>query len=197
MSDEQEAPKTVPYVEFAKARERIQAAEARVAELEAAAASAAEAFEAERNGWNTDRALFQAGITDPEAQAVAKFLHGRTEGAPEIAEWVGGFASDPTSAPAALRGYLAPATAAEPTPAPATPPASPDTPATAAASPPAAPVSPAAPPAPSTNGHTAPTPDPGGGMFKPGDIRSMSRDQYRNHRAAIYKQLGLSVPGEG
>ena len=60
-------------------------------------------------GHQEERALWGVGITDPEAQDVARYLYGRVPEAdrPEggVAGWVSGFKDAPDTAPVALRGY--------------------------------------------------------------------------------------------
>ena len=69
-----------------------------------------------RAGFGIDLSLAEAGL-DAEARDVAKLLHERTPEAdrPALADWVQGFRADPSTAPRALRGYLATTTATETT----------------------------------------------------------------------------------
>lgn len=73
----------------------------RVGDLEAASAKAA-------SEWAEERAVYQAGVTDPEAISVARHLHSQIpeKGRPAFAEWVGAHAKAPDTAPKALRGYF-------------------------------------------------------------------------------------------
>jgi hypothetical protein len=112
-----------------------------VSTLEAAAAehaTAAEAFsaertgwEAERAGWGRERALLSAGITSAEGQAVARALYHLQpeDGRPELGAWLTTAAASPPPALAPyLRGPAAPAAPAPQAAAPtngATPPAPP------------------------------------------------------------------------
>lgn len=103
--------KVIPYERFAEVvgerntyKAKADEADAHKAALEAERAGRA----ADRAAWEDERALMQLGLVDPEAIEVARYIHSRlpADGRPKIAEWVGGFAADPSKAPVALRGYL-------------------------------------------------------------------------------------------
>lgn len=126
-----DAPAEAAMVPSSRLREETAART--VAEATALAAKAELAqLENERSTWQTERAVMQRGITDPEGVAVATFLHSRlpAEGRPEIGAWLGGLKAE--TAPTGLAGYLrngaapapvvaAPAPAATPAATPATP----------------------------------------------------------------------------
>jgi len=64
----------------------------------------------EQAEWASERAVYQSGITDPEAIDVARHLHQRLpeKDRPELAAWLGAMREDPTKAPKALAAYFAP-----------------------------------------------------------------------------------------
>lgn len=72
-----------------------------VADLEAKHAS-------ERGTWEAERAVWSAGITDPEGLLVARTLHGALPeaGRPAIGDWLAALRTDPSKAPRPLRPYL-------------------------------------------------------------------------------------------
>lgn len=115
-----------------QALERVQQLEA---ELEAAAKKAATADTLARQiedqgkahaaalaEWETERAVWRVGLTDPDGIEVARLLHGKLpeKDRPSIGDWLGSLRDDPSKAPRALAAYLAPA---EPPPAHDPPPA--------------------------------------------------------------------------
>lgn len=136
MSDTEDGPAMVPSARLREETSAKRAAMARAAELEAELAvlskrastadTLAKQLEEERtrystasSSWEAERAVYQLGITDPEAIEVARHLHGRLpeQGRPALADWLRSAKEDPSKAPRALVPYLAqPA----PTPAPAT-----------------------------------------------------------------------------
>lgn len=72
--------------------------------------------------WETERAVWQVGLTDPEGIDIARHLHSRLpeDKRPPMAEWLKSLKDDPTKAPKALAAYLAgPEVAAPAAPAPA------------------------------------------------------------------------------
>lgn len=105
------------------ALKRVEELEGQVAELEGHAARVSELegqlarFQSE---WDDERAVYQAGWTDPEAISVAKHLHGRLDESdrPPLAEWLGEMRKDPGKAPRALAAYLDADAGAEGEPAP-------------------------------------------------------------------------------
>lgn len=80
-------------------------------------------FAAKEQAWDRERAIFGAGITDPEAVDLVTYLHGKIPEAtrPPMADWLTGIKADPTTAPKSLQSWLTPAPkpAAEAAPAPA------------------------------------------------------------------------------
>ena len=111
----------VPSGRLRQETERAQAAEAQLAELRAKLGE----LEASKVTWQSERAVYQAGITDPEGVAVATFLHGQlpAEGRPAIDKWLGKMRGEGGQIPRALAAYFpqpaAPAPAASAAPAPA------------------------------------------------------------------------------
>lgn len=87
--------------EAAKKAGSVDAVTAQLADLRAAHAR-------DVAGWGTERALLEAGITDPEGRAIAQHLYGRLpeEGRPELSAWLGAHRADPTKAPKGLVPYL-------------------------------------------------------------------------------------------
>lgn len=79
----------------------------RIQELEKAG-KAAEA------SWVEERAVYQAGITDPEAIGVARHLHGQLpeKDRPAFPDWIAAQKKDPSKAPKALAAYFGEAAAA-------------------------------------------------------------------------------------
>lgn len=114
-----------------KAQERVAELEQAIARLEQRAATAdtlakqleeaQSRFTAATTAWDSERAVYQLGITDPEAIEVARHLHGRLpeQDRPPLADWLRAAKDDPTKAPRALSPYLTSA------PAPATTPSTP------------------------------------------------------------------------
>lgn len=92
----------VPSARLREATERATAAEAARATAEAALAAA----RTEGQRWQSERAAYRAGVTDPEGVEVALFLHGRlpAENRPELGAWLGGLTA--ATAPKAIAGYL-------------------------------------------------------------------------------------------
>lgn len=103
---------------------------AQVAELQAQHTGAVSA-------WESERAVYRVGITDPEAVEIAKMLHGKLpeENRPPLADWLSAAKSDPSKAPKALQPYLAAQPAASSSP--PSPPAASAPPGRQAATPPA------------------------------------------------------------
>lgn len=101
-----------------KAQERVAELEQAIARLEQRAATAdtlakqleeaQSRFTAATSAWDSERAVYQLGITDPEAIEVARHLHGRLpeQGRPPLAEWLRAAKDDPSTAPRALSPYL-------------------------------------------------------------------------------------------
>lgn len=146
MSDTEDGPAMVPSARLREETSAKRAAMARAAELEAELAvlgkrastadTLAKQLEEERakytsaaSSWEAERAVYQLGITDPEAIEVARHLHGRLpeQNRPPLADWLKAAKEDPGKAPKALVPYLAqPAAPAAPAaPAPASPAPSP------------------------------------------------------------------------
>ena len=92
--------------------EPLRASAARAAELEAKLA-------ATETRWQEEAGLMRAGLLDDDAREVARLLWGRQPEADRkpLAELVAAWKASPDDAPLALRGYLAPPAAAQPTPA--------------------------------------------------------------------------------
>lgn len=65
-------------------------------------------IERDRSTWAEERAVYQAGITDPEAIDVARHLHARLpeKDRPAFADWLKSAKEDPTKAPKALSAYF-------------------------------------------------------------------------------------------
>lgn len=113
-----------------KAQERVAELEQAIARLEQRAATAdtlakqleeaQSRFASATTAWDSERAVYQLGITDPEAIEVARHLHGRLpeQGRPPLAEWLRAAKDDPSTAPRALSPYL---TSAAPPAAPSAP----------------------------------------------------------------------------
>lgn len=146
MNDENEA--MVPSARLREESGLKRAAQARVSELEAevaslvkradAAATLASELETLRAthtsalaAWEQERAVYQLGVTDPEAIEVARHLHARLPeaGRPPLAEWLRSVRETPASAPRALQPYFLPTPS--PSPSAPTPSASSGPPATA------------------------------------------------------------------
>lgn len=70
-------------------------------------------LEKERAAWNEERAVYAAGITDPEAVDVARHLHSKLpeKDRPAFPDWLKAQAADPAKAHKALAGFLTPASA--------------------------------------------------------------------------------------
>lgn len=126
MSDTEDGPAMVPSARLREETSAKRAAMARAAELEAELAvlskrastadTLAKQLEEERtrystafSSWEAERAVYQLGITDPEAIEVARHLHGRLpeQGRPALADWLRSAKEDPSKAPRALVPYLA------------------------------------------------------------------------------------------
>lgn len=75
-----------------------------VAELKAASKK-------DRESWDTERAVYSMGITDPEAIDLAKYFHGKLPeaGRPPLPDYLKGLKEDVSKAPKALAAYLTPA----------------------------------------------------------------------------------------
>ena len=79
-------------------------------------------WDSERQAWDAERAVYQIGITDPEAIEVARTLHSRLpeKDRPPLPDWLRSVKEDPSKAPKALTPYLTqPAAAAQPAAQPA------------------------------------------------------------------------------
>jgi hypothetical protein len=71
---------------------------------------------ADADSWDQERAMYQAGITDPDAIDIAATLYNKLDpkSRPKTrAEWVAGFKDDPSKAPKGLQPYLPQAKPAE------------------------------------------------------------------------------------
>jgi hypothetical protein len=86
----------------------------RLAALEATAAE----YETAKGTWAQREAMYQAGITDPEAIEIAQFLHGKMPKStrPPLGELAKQWKADPSKAPPAMREYLPKPPAATTTP---------------------------------------------------------------------------------
>jgi hypothetical protein len=65
--------------------------------------------EAQRQGWEQERTLFAAGITDPEGHAVARTLYQtlpEDKRPPSIKEWIGSLSAEGAAVPRGLAPYL-------------------------------------------------------------------------------------------
>ena len=60
--------------------------------------------------WLEERAALAHGLTDPEAQVVARTLYGQLaeKDRPAFGDWLGGLKADPTKAPRSLAPWLTP-----------------------------------------------------------------------------------------
>lgn len=60
--------------------------------------------------WLEERAALSHGLTDPEAQVVARTLYGQLaeKDRPAFGDWLGGLKADPTKAPRSLAPWLTP-----------------------------------------------------------------------------------------
>lgn len=168
----------------ASGRAALQAAQARVAELEAqvkdwapkvgqfdalqAQFDQARADWAQREaGWGTERAVLRAGIMDPEAVEIVTLLYGKVQAPgegqvkPSLPEWLG--ARD--ALPKAIQAYL-PVSGEKPQEAPK------------------------APVVPNPNRGATGTGAPGGGSFTPQALNSMGPEAYRANREAVLASLG-------
>lgn len=134
-------------------------------------------IEAQKAEHETDRALLEAGITDPEGRDVARYLYGRLdeEGRPPLSEWLGSFGEDRSAAPRALTPYLSTLDVPSPAPAPA------EAQAGAPSSDPAPTQGRVMPPPNAGVRHAAPSSEP----YSAEAIRRMSPEEYRQHRDAI------------
>ena len=151
MSDTEEGPAMVPSARLREETSAKRAAMARAAELESelavltkragTAETLAKQLEeaqakhaAASSSWEAERAVYQLGITDPEAIEVARHLHGRLpeSNRPPLADWLRAAKDDPSIAPKALTPYLV-APPAPPAPAAPPPPAAASSTATATA----------------------------------------------------------------
>jgi hypothetical protein len=131
------ADKTVPYERFQQATAGRREALSRVAELEdqvralqgkagtaetlAASLRDMEAkYQTVQTEWQTERALYAAGLTDPDGIEVARMFYAKLDAKerPALPEWIKGIKADPSTAPRALQAYLG---QAEPVAAPAQP----------------------------------------------------------------------------
>lgn len=184
MADTPEAPppdQTVPYARFKSLNDKMRAAEARVAELEASnqtlteRAATADTLAQQVEQWQTKaqqaaqglteyQAAAKIGVTDPELYEAARWAHSRLpeEDRPAFGDALAAWKEDPSAAPLVLRPHL-------------------QTP----AAPPAAAPAPGAPPAaPPTNG--APPPNRGAQSFPEApaavDVMTMDLETYRQHR---------------
>lgn len=115
-------PDVVPYGRFNEVLQqrnelKAQWEQADVDGLRSRATELEQALEAERSGRAEDRALFGAGLTDPEGQAVARFLYGRLEEKPEggMGAWLSSLSAEGAEVPKPLAPYMAQQAAAEPT----------------------------------------------------------------------------------
>ena len=117
--------KAVPYERFQAVTKGRREALARVAELEdqvrqlQGAAGTVEQLTskladvegrltAQASEWQAERALWQAGLTDPDGIEVARMFYARIEPdkRPPMGEWLQGLKADPDKAPRALAAYL-------------------------------------------------------------------------------------------
>ena len=115
----------VPYSRFADKVQEVAELRAKVEALTPFQARAAElesTFKTAQATWTEERAFLASGITDAEAQDVARLCWNRlaTDARPEggMAVWLETMKADPSTAPKALAVYLAPSappTAAVPT----------------------------------------------------------------------------------
>lgn len=66
------------------------------------------ALETERASWAAERAVYQIGITDPEAIEVAQLYYAKlpADGRPPMADWLRGMREDTGKAPKALQPFL-------------------------------------------------------------------------------------------
>ena len=141
-----------------------------------------------RDEYESERGLWRAGLTDPEGIEIARLLHGRlpAEGRPTLSDWLAGFASDASTAPRALAGYLPGSSASAAAPAaPASVPSSLSQPVSAAAA--ALP----APGLPNTNRGTVPGASAPVQTFDAASIRAMREDA---QRSGDYSRLREAMP---
>ncbi len=95
-----------------EALDRVQSLERELATERArandAVKNAGTALERERAAWAEERAVFQAGVTDPEAIGVARHLYNQLPeaGRSPFPEWLKGMKADPTKAPKALSPWF-------------------------------------------------------------------------------------------
>lgn len=95
----------VPSYRLREATEAKAALEARVRELE-------QQMQAERATWAETESIYKAGLTDPQAIAVARLLHSQLPEAdrPKLPDWIASMKADPSKAPPALAwAFAAPA----------------------------------------------------------------------------------------
>ena len=67
-------------------------------------------IESERSTWAAERAVYQIGITDPEAIELAQLYHQKlpTDARPALADWLRGLRDEPGKAPKALQPFFTP-----------------------------------------------------------------------------------------
>ena len=158
--------------------EKVKASETAQATIDALTSQLGE-WQSKEAAWSTEKAVMGAGIYDAEGVGVVSLLYGQVpaDARPSggIAEWL----SNRDALPRAVRAYLPqPATDAAPAA-----PASPD-----AAAQPAAPRPPADP----NRGARLATDAPA--AFPQGSVSSMTTEQYRAQRGAVWETLGRPAP---
>jgi|TARA_R110000765_G_scaffold405721_1_gene502376 hypothetical protein len=176
MSDEEaktDASKTVPYARFQEINTRAKESASRVQELEAQLsdtqkqASAAdslfeqlqktnETLEAERKGFQSEKAMMESGLVSQEARDLAQWSYSRLpeENRPALGEWLQGMTGDDAEVPT----YLAPYFSRD--------------------------QKPSAPSIPDTNRSAVPHQVESNG-FQPGSIGGMTPTEYKEHREKI------------